>query len=206
MFFGSERDSIYFFATRHLCGNSITFWPKRLSIETLKKQILSLEKIGDGFKEKGDFPGRTLQEKAAYEGAGRICRKKADKLKVKYKIKTIHPDALEAIQEENSPETAFERYKDFVKKNFIEIAGLLITIGGVITSVALAMRNGTNRAGSTTQKAGNSVEKALGPIGSILGKIIQTTGKIILWFGDHLMIMIGCIVVLVFGAAKMITY
>ena len=45
---------------------------------------------------------------------------------MKFKLKVIHTDALESIQEEseNNPGTALERYKDFVKKNFILHCGI----------------------------------------------------------------------------------
>ena len=169
--------------------------------QTLEEQIQSLEKQGDDFKKEGDFPGKTEKEKAIVE---LVCRREAERLRVRFKRKQIHAEALKTIQEEaeNNPGTAFEKYKDFVKKNFIGIARLLITIGGIITSVALAMKSGTKRVANTTQKAGNTVERVLGPIGNTLGQIFRRTGKIMSWFADHLMILIEYIIMLVFGIRK----
>ena len=143
-------------------------------------------------------------ESSRYESYERTCRIEVDRVRIYNKIKPIHTDANEAIQKEteNNQGTAFERYKDFVKKNFIGIAGLLITIGGVITSVALAMRNGTKRVANTTQKAKNSVEKVSGPIGNILGQILKNNGRIMSWFADHLMVLLLVVGFVIFKIKK----
>ena len=90
---------------------------------------------------------------------------------------------------------AFEKYKKFVRRNFIGLSGLLITVGGIILTIVLAFRNTAKSGGNSTQKAGNEVKKYLpGMIGNILGSILQNTGKSIFWFGDHMMILVGLVV------------
>lgn len=112
--------------------------------------------------------------------------------------KPTHSVNEKAIQTEtdSNPKVGFEKYKDFVKKNFIGLSGLLITIGGVIATIVFAIRSGAKSAGNSTQKAGNDdVKKSFGGIlGKIIGENIQNLGKIISWFGDHLMVLIGLIV------------
>lgn len=120
----------------------------------------------------------------------------ADRIRTKIlKTKPVHTQTEDAIKEEtdNNPKVAFEKYKDFIKKNFIGISGLFIGLAGVITTIMFAIRSGVKRAGSSTQKAGNEVGKSGGLVGNILGNIMQNTGKIISWAGDHLMITIGVV-------------
>ena len=137
--------------------------------------------------------------------AERQCRLEADRLRGRFKLKAIHTETIDRIREEtdNNPGVAFEKYKDFVKKNLIGIVGVLITIGGVITSIVLALRNGTKRAGSSTQKAGNSVQKVLSPVFGMLadglGTMIKLTGKITSRLANHLMIFGVLILYVVFN-------
>ena len=69
----------------------------------------------------------------------------------------------------------------------------------IATIVLEVIRSGVKRAGTSTQRAGNTVEKSLG---SILGQIVRNTGKVMSWFGDHLMILVGLLVLLVVGMKK----
>ena len=126
----------------------------------------------------------------------------ADRMRTKLlEKKPVHPQTEKAIETEtdNNPKVGFEKYKDFVKRNFIGISGLLIGLAGVIATIVFAIRSGVKKAGSSTQRAGNSIEKSLG---SILGQIARNTGKVMSWFGDHLMILVRLVVMFILGMKK----
>ena len=85
----------------------------------------------------------------------------ADRIRMKLlEKKPESTKTIDAIHKEtnNNPEVAFEKYKDFVKRNFIGISGLLITIRGVVATIVLAFRNTAKSGGNSTQKAGNEVK------------------------------------------------
>ena len=104
-----------------------------------------------------------------------ICLVEADRQQIKFNLKPVHEETLAVIQDEanNNPGVKFEKYKKFVKDNFIALSGLLITIGGVITAIAIAVRNGTRSVAAAAHKTGTNVDKILSPVLGVIADILK---------------------------------
>lgn len=102
----------------------------------------------------------------------------ADRIRMKLlEKKPESTKTIDAIHKEtnNNPEVAFEKYKDFVKRNFIGISGLLITIRGVVATIVLAFRNTAKSGGNSTQKAGNEVKNPYQELLEIFQEVFSRT-------------------------------
>ena len=108
-----------------------------------------LEIQAKDFEEKADGTENPLK-KSNYEMYKERAEFEADRMRTNLlKTKPVHPQTEKAIQTEtdNNPKVGFEKYKYFVKRNFIGISGLLIGLAGVIATIVFAIRSGVKKAG-----------------------------------------------------------
>ena len=147
-------------------------------------------------KEPGNKAGET------YKAYSKECLVESDRLQIKFNLKHIHEETLNVIQNEvdNNHGVKFEKYIKIVKDNFIALSGLFITVGGVITAIAIALRNGTRSFAAAAHKTGTSVDKILSPvlgvIADILSKTLHGISKILSWLSNNLgILLLGIILI-----------
>ena len=166
--------------------------------EKVVGQIKYLEKQLQRFKDQEKATDNPINKKI-YEMFIERCEFEIDRIRMDFLNKAPQSQKMiDALVEEtrNNPEVAFEKFKRFVKENFIGISGALIGIAGIITSIAVGIRSAAKTAGGTARKTGSDMS-AKGGLQGLLGQFIKNLGKIISWSGDNIFLTIGILVVVV---------
>ena len=87
-------------------------------------EIQAVEDWGDEYKNKANDPNSIELQKKSYETFERFCRKEADRIRLAFRRKPIHNEALDTIQEEvdNNPLVGLEKFKKYIRENWRDIA------------------------------------------------------------------------------------
>ena len=171
--------------------------------EKVVGQIEHLETQLNLFKNKKKATDNPTNEKI-YEMFIERCEFEIDRIRMDFLGKGPKSQRMiDALVEEtkNNPEVRFEKFKRFVKENFIGISGALIGIAGIITSIAVGIRSAAKGAGRVAQKSGNE-NSAKGGLQGLLGDVVKNLGKILSWTGDNILMTMGIIVVMVIVMKK----
>ena len=177
--------------------------PQKDIEEMITTQINGLKVQAESLGERLDKEQNPLKQQA-YRIYIEKAELVADRLKMDFLDKKPDtPEMIAAVQEEtdNNPEVAFEKFKKFVRENFIGISGALIGIAGIITSIAVGIRSSAKTAGNVMQKSGNE-NSTKGGLQGFVGQVIENLGKIISWSGDNIFLSMGIIIVMVVVVKK----
>ena len=169
--------------------------PQKEIEEMITTQINGLKQRAESLEQRLDKEQNPLKQQA-YRIFIEKAELVADRLKMDFLDKKPDtPEMIAAVQEEvdNNPEVRFEKFKKFVKENFIGISGALIGIAGIVATIAVAIRNSTKTVGNTMQKSG-SENSSKGGLQGFFWNVIKNLGKIISWTGDNIFLTIGILV------------
>ena len=139
------------------------------------------------------------KEKRILKTYQKITELEVDRLKINLGRKDLSLRTKEILKEEveNHPQVKFERLKEWLKKNGIEVSAFVLSIGSFIAAMVTVLRKTVQTAAKGAFSFGKAVVKVLsklGPVFSALGSVIMSllgiASKALMWLGNNLWILL----------------
>ena len=119
-----------------------------------------------------------------------------DNIRTKFNLPVQGEEAKSIINEELTDITRLERFKKWAKENMLEIAGVTIMAGSLITGIIIAARGAIKAGAKATGKfakalteVGKKLAPFLGAAVSLIGNILLLGAKGLRWIAKNLWVL-----------------